>query len=258
MAGRFSVLSDLDGVLHRGSRPLPGCRRFVRDLLSSGRKYLFLTNSPDHSPAELRKSLKKLGMDIPESCIHTSAQTMASFLRAHGKRPKVYMVGSRALHDALAGIGAQFTDRRPDYVVFASGGSYGIDEIDKAIELVAHGAKFITASDEKKSLTENGIKAGCGAIIAPIESATGCKAYVVGKPNHLMIRNVEREFGINPLETLMIGDSLDTDIDVGEQAQMTTVLVLSGITSREQLKHSAYEPDYVFENVGCIKLGELP
>jgi NagD protein len=128
----------------------------------------------------------------------------------------------------------------------------------RSIELVAHGAKFITASDEKKSLTENGIKAGCGAIIAPIESATGCKAYVVGKPNHLMIRNVEREFGINPLETLMIGDSLDTDIDVGEQAQMTTVLVLSGITSREQLKHSAYEPDYVFENVGCIKLGELP
>ncbi len=258
MAARYQVISDIDGVLHRGSRPLPGCKNFVADLQRSGRKYLFLTNSPDHSPRELHLNLKNLGMNIPESCFHTSAQTIASFLHERTARPSVYLVGSRALHDEIESKGGRFTDRKPDYVVVATGGRYGVTEIDKAIELVAKGATFLTASKEKASLTEKGIKAGCGALIAPIEKATGCKAYVVGKPNHLMVRHVEREHGINPLETLMIGDSLDTDIDVGAQAQMTTVLVLSGMTSRAQLNRSPYEPDFVFENVGKINLDKLP
>jgi len=257
-ASRFAVVSDLDGVLHRGKKAIPGAGRFVSRLKASGREYLFLTNSPDHSPAELRRKLLKLGLDIPTGRFYTSAQAMAAFVRDHSPHASVFLVGSRALHEELARAGARFTTRKPRFVIVTTGGAYGPDEIDAAIKLVLGGANFLTVSGEALSPTESGVKAGCGAFTAPIEKATGCKPFVVGKPNHLMIRHAERLFGIEPARALMIGDSLDTDIDVGVQAQMKTVLVLSGLTSREQLRRRPYQPDYVFDSVADIDLDRLP
>ncbi len=254
----FCVLCDLDGVIHRGSRAIPGSKSFVDDLKRSGRKYVFLTNSPDHSPSALQRNLKEFGIDVAASHFYTSAQAIAAFLRLVSRHPRVYLVGSRALRNELKAGGAIFDDKNPEYVVVASGGRYGIKEIDKSIELISKGGRFITASREAASLTEKGIKAGCGALIAPIERATGHIAYAIGKPNHLMIRDVERLYGCDPKQTLMIGDNLDTDINLGRQADMKTVLVLSGITSRARAESSPYTPDYVFESVAEIDLRKLP
>jgi NagD protein len=258
MRRAYSVVCDLDGVLHRGSNAIPGCKRFVAELQRSGREYLFLTNSPDQTPRELHLSLRKLGMNVPQSQFYTSAQVIASFLRSHATKPSVYLIGSGALRQELKNIGARFTEKRPEYVIVASGGTYTLAQIDTAIELIMHGSKFVSASREMVGLTETGLKAGCGALIAPIENATHRLAYVVGKPNHLMIREAERKFGIDPLTSLMIGDNLETDIDVGIQAQMKTVLVLSGLTSRADLERSACQPDYVFESVAKLRLAGLP
>jgi NagD protein len=158
----------------------------------------------------------------------------------------------------LKQIGAVFDDKKPDYVVVASGGRYGIEEIDKSIELILNGGRFVTASTEATSPSEKGPTSGCGALVAPIERATGQVAYAIGKPSHLMIRDVERLYGFNPKECLMIGDSLHTDMDLGIQAGMKTVLVLSGVTSAAQVKRCACKPDYVYANVGDINLNELP
>jgi len=254
----FSVLCDLDGVLHRGSRAIPGARSFVERLKRSGRAFLFLTNSPDHSARELQSKLRKLRIEVPASRFYTSAQGIAAFIQSNSRRPRVYVVGSPALRHELKRTGAVFDDKTPEYVVVASGGRYGTDEIDKSIELILKGGKFITASREPVSPSEKGPKSGCGALIAPIERATGRLAYAVGKPNHLMIRYLERLHDWNPKECLMIGDSLDTDMDLGTQAGMKTVLVLSGVTSRADLKRSAIKPDYVFANVGEIDFDKLP
>jgi NagD protein len=256
--GPFSVLCDLDGVLHCGSRVIPGAKRFVAALKRSGRKYLFLTNSPDHSPRGLKRNLEDFDIDIPASRFYTSAQAIAAFMRSGSRHPSVYLVGSRALRAELKAIGAIFDDKNPEYVVVTSGGRYGVNEIDKSIELVLKGGRFITASREAASLAERTLKSGCGALIAPIERASGQMAYAIGKPNHLMLRDVERVYGFNPKRTLMIGDNLDTDINLGRQAEMKTVLVLSGITSRVQAGCSPYRPDYVFESVAEIDLGKLP
>ncbi len=254
----FSVLCDLDGVIHCGSRVVPGAKRFVNDLKSSEREYLFLTNSPDHSAGQLRRTLQRFGIEVPASRFYTAAQAIASFVASSGSRPRVYLVGSRALRGELKAIGAVFTQSSPDFVIVASGGRYGIDEIDKSIELVLKGSRFLTASREPASVSESGLKSGCGALIAPIERATGQLAYAIGKPNHLMIREVERLYGYDPKRTLIIGDGLDTDINLGKQSEMQTVLVLSGITSRQQAEHSAYQPDHVFDSVAAIDLGRLP
>jgi NagD protein len=245
-------------VLHRGSRVIPGARGFVERLKRSGRSFLFLTNSPDHSPRELRLKLKKLGIDIPAAHFYTSAQAIAAFVGSRSRHPHVYMVGSPALRDELKRVGAVFDEEKPEYVVVASGGRYGTGEIDKAIELVLNGGRFITASAEATSPGDKGPTSGCGALVAPVERATGRAAYTVGKPNHLMIRDVERLFGFDPKECLMIGDSLDTDIDLGIQAGMKTVLVLSGVTSSAEAKRCACKADYIFANVGEIDLNALP
>jgi NagD protein len=255
---RYSVICDLDGVLHRASQAIPGAARFVKALKTSGRKYLFLTNSPDQSPLELRKSLQKFGIDIAESCFYTAAQGIADFLVCHAKCPRVFLVGSNALKEELKGRGMVLTDRRPDFVVFTSGGPYGLKEINQAVQLILKGAKFITANAERNALSEKGVRAGSGALIGPIERATHSKAYVIGKPNHFMIRAVEARLKIDPLRSIMIGDNLDTDINAGMQAQMKTILVLSGITTIEALERSPYKPDYVVKKIGDIRLEELP
>src|SRR5438105_4869211 len=111
----LAVVCDIDGVLHRGRRVLPGAARFVRQLRDSGRKYIFLTNSPDHTPEEQHELLKGMAMDIPPALFYTSAQAAAAFLACLSKRPRVYMIGSRALRRELKTIGARFDDRRPEF-----------------------------------------------------------------------------------------------------------------------------------------------
>jgi NagD protein len=254
----YSILCDIDGVIHRGTRVLPGAARFVKALCRSGRTYCFLTNSAEQSPRELKKMMQQLGFNIPEDRFYTSGQATAEFIAQHARRPRVYWIGSQALGDELRKVGARFDDKRPEFVVVSRGGPYTLKQIDKAIELVSHGANLISTNHEPAGLTEYGIKAGSGGLVAPIERAVGFNAYVVGKPNHLMIRGTEDKYGIRPEESLMIGDSLHTDIDVGMQAQMKTVLVLTGHTTREILRRSPYKPDYVFKNVGEINLDKLP
>lgn len=254
-----SILCDIDGVLCRGAKIIPGARRFVSALRRSGRKFLFLTNSLDHSPAENRTRLLKLtGVDVPEDAFYTSAQALASFLASQHPRARVYAIGSRALKDELKRGGARLVDRRADFVVACSGGAFGVEQIQKAVELIDAGARLITANREPNCPAERGTGPGCGAYIASIERATHREAYCVGKPNHLMIRAVEKRMNIRAQETIMIGDSLRTDIDVGLQAQMKTVLVLSGITTAEDLQRSPFQPHFVFPSVARIDLQRLP
>jgi NagD protein len=258
MKHSFSVISDIDGVLHRGSKIIAGARRFASALGESGRKYLFLTNCPDHSPEELHKQLKKMGIEIPAECFYTAAQAIADFLVRHEKHPRVHVIGSRFLREEIRRKGSRITKLRPHFVVVAPTETFNRDDIDEAIGLIQKGANFITTNKDPYDLTASSVRAGNGALISPIEKVAGCHAYVVGKPNHLMIRGAAEKFGIDCKRTLMIGDSLDTDIDVGIQSQMTTVLLLSGVTSRHDLKRSAYQPDYVFKSIANLHLNKLP
>jgi NagD protein len=258
MRERFAIVSDVDGVLHLGEKPIPGAARFAAEVQRSGRKYMFVTNSPDKSARELRVYLKRFGIDVPLASIHTAAETVAEFVAGQVKRPRVYLIGSPGQKEELAKRGAVFTDRSADFVVVGGGGRFGIDDLNKAVELVLKGAKLVAANRERAGPSETGLKLGGAGLTAPITLATGREAYVVGKPNHLMVRAVERKLDFDPTRAYMIGDSLDTDIDVGLQAQMKTILVLSGITRRSELAHCPFRPDHVYRRAGDIPLRRLP
>jgi NagD protein len=136
-------------------------------------------------------------------------------------------------------------DTNPDYVVVGETRNYNYERLERAVHLVRNGAKLIGTNPDLIDPTENGVVPATGALIAPIELATGSKAYFVGKPNPLMMRHALKRLGCRREETAIVGDRMDTDIIAGIESEIETVLVLSGVTSREDLHRFAYRPRYI-------------
>ena len=150
---------------------------------------------------------------------------------------------------ALHQHGYSIVDHDPDYVVVGEGRTITFEMIETAVRMVCAGARLIATNMDPNCPTQNGIRPGCGAIVAMIEAATGRKAFSVGKPNPIMMRAARKELGLTAEETIMIGDTMETDILGGLQMGYRTILVLSGGTSREQLKEFSYQPDRVVNSI---------
>ena len=242
----------MDGVIYHGNRILPGASEFVNWLRQNNKKFLFLTNNSGYTKRELQQKLARMGMEVSEEHFYTSALATAAFLKEQSPGCSVYAIGEAGLLNALYDAGITMNDVNPDYVVIGEGKSYSIDTLTKATNLVLKGAKLVGANSDVSGPIEKGIMPACGALIAPIEIATGTKAYFCGKPNPLMMRTGLKLLGCHSAEAVMIGDRMDTDIISGMEAGMSTVLVLSGVTDMEDLKSYAYKPSLVLEGVGDI------
>lgn len=245
-------ICDMDGVIYHGNRILPGAADFVNWLRQNNKEFLFLTNNSGYTKRELQQKLARMGMEVSEEHFYTSALATAAFLKEQSPGCSVYAIGEAGLLNALYDAGITMNDVNPDYVVIGEGKSYSIDTLTKATNLVLKGAKLIGANSDVSGPIENGIMPACGALIAPIEIATGKRAYFCGKPNPLMMRTGLKLLGCHSAEAVMIGDRMDTDIISGMEAGMSTVLVLSGVTDMDDLKSYAYKPSLVLEGVGDI------
>lgn len=245
-------ICDMDGVIYHGSKILPGVAEFIEWLNQEHKKYLFLTNNSGLTPKELNMKLKRMGLDVPEEHFYTSGLATAAFLNEQTPGCSVYAIGEAGLLKALYDVGITMNDVNPDYVVVGEGKTYSLDSVTKAINLVLGGAKLIGANADVSGPIENGIAPASGALIAPIEMATETKAYFCGKPNPLMMRTGLRILGCHSNEAVMIGDRMDTDVVSGMESGMSTVLVLSGISTKETLKQYAYRPTVVLKGVGEI------
>lgn len=243
---------DMDGVIYHGNRILPGAADFIEWLQRNNKKYLFLTNSSERTPRELHQKLVRMGLDVPEEHFYTSALATAEFLKAQAPGSSAYVIGEAGLLNALYDAGITMNDVNPDYVVMGEGKSYSFDTITKAVNLVKNGAKLIGANTDISGPIENGIAPACGALVAPIEIATGKKAYFCGKPNPLMMRTGLRLLGCHSEDAVVVGDRMDTDIVAGTESGADTVLVLSGVSDRETIKKYAYQPKVVLNGVGEI------
>ncbi len=241
-----AFVCDMDGVIYHGNRLLPGTPEFVQWLNANNKRYLFLTNSSERTPRELREKLARLGIDVPEEHFYTSALATADFLSRQRPGCSVFVIGEAGLHNALYERGISMNDINPDYVVVGETRTYGFDRIEKAVHLINQkGARLIGTNPDLTGPTEHGMVPATGALIAPIELATGTKAYFVGKPNPLMMRRAVKRLDALSRETVIIGDRMDTDIIAGVEAEVDTVLVLSGVTKIEDVASFAYRPQYV-------------
>ncbi len=140
----------------------------------------------------------------------------------------------------------------PDYVVVGETRTYSFEKIEDAVQLINNGALLIGTNPDLTGPTERGIVPATGALVKPIELATNKKAYFLGKPNPLMMKHAIRLLGSKPEETAIIGDRMDTDIIAGIESDLETILVLSGVTAREDLPRFGYRPTYVLNGVGDI------
>ena len=245
-------ICDMDGVIYHGNKVLPGVIEFVKWLQKEDKEYLFLTNNSSYTPKELQQKLARMGLDVGEEHFYTSALATATFLSEQAPNCSVYAIGEAGLLNALYNAGITMNDVNPDYVVVGEGKAYSLDTLTKATNLVLNGAKLIGANSDVSGPNEYGIAPACGALVAPIELATGTHAYFCGKPNPLMMRTGLKLLKCHSNEAVMIGDRMDTDIISGLESGMSTVLVLSGISNLETLKNYTYRPTVVLDGVGDI------
>ncbi|MBO5954148.1 MAG: HAD family hydrolase [Oscillospiraceae bacterium] len=249
---KTGFICDMDGVIYHGNKILDGVADFINWLIDNDKKFVFLTNSAEKTPHELSMKLQRMGLNVPAEHFYTSAMATAEFLNSQRPNCTAYVIGEAALTKALYDVGIYMNDVNPDYVVVGETRTYSFEKLEKAIALVNKGAKLIGTNPDVTGPTEHGIIPATGALIAPIEIATNKKAYFVGKPNPLMLRHGLQKLNCHSNEIAFIGDRMDTDIIAGIESNVDTVLVLSGVTSMEDIDKFPYTPKYILNGVGDL------
>ncbi len=245
-------ICDMDGVIYHGDKILDGVREFVNWMIENDKKFVFLTNSPERTPHELSMKLERMGLSVTPDHFYTSAMATAEFLHSQAPGCTAYVIGEASLAKAMYDVGIYMNDVNPDYVVVGETRTYSFEKIEKAIALVNAGAKLIGTNPDTVGVTDRGIMPATGSLVAPIEIATGKKAYFVGKPNPVMIRHGLKRLGCHSADIAFIGDRMDTDIIAGIESNVDTILVLSGVTAREDIGNFPYRPKYIFGGIGDI------
>jgi len=246
-------LCDMDGVIYHGNYLLPGAVEFVDWLNRENKRFLFLTNSSERSPKELQQKLARLGLAVDESHFYTSALATAAFVKNQSPGCTAYVIGEAGLLNALYDAGIMMNDVNPDYVIIGETKNYNYQNILRAVKLIQSGAKLIGTNPDLTGPTEEGIIPACRALVSPIELTTGKFAYYIGKPNPFMMRNGKRILDCRTAEMAIIGDRMDTDIIAGIESEIDTILVLSGVSSRETVKQFSYSPKILIYKISFVK-----
>ena len=253
----LGFLIDMDGVIYRGGHLIPGADRFINDLRSADLPFRFLTNNSQRNRRDVATRLQRLGFKVELEHVYTCAMATARFLSQQKPGGTAYVIGEGGLLTALHENGYAIVDKDPDYVVVGEGRTISFEMVEAALRMVMDGAKLIATNLDPNCPTEAGLRPGCGATVAMLETASGHKAFSVGKPSPVMLRSARKELGLTTDQTVVIGDTMETDILGGVQLGFKTILVLSGGTKREDLHRYAYQPDMIVESIAELDHEEL-
>jgi len=246
---KHGYLIDMDGVLYRGHELIPGADEFVRQLRRRNIPFRLLTNNSQRTRRDVVAKVARLGIEVEEENVFTSAMATARYLAKQKPAGTAYVIGEGGLLTALHQNGYAVVDHDPDYVVVGEGRTFNLELVESAVRMILDGAKLIATNLDPNCPTQDSLRPGCGAMVAMLEIATGVKAFSVGKPSPVMMRAARKELGLTTDETTIIGDTMETDILGGVQLGFHTVLVLSGGTKLEDLPKYAYRPEFVVESL---------
>jgi NagD protein len=251
-----SWLMDMDGVLVHEEDAIPGADQWIARLREREVPFLVLTNNSIYTRRDLAARLRTSGLDVPEESIWTSALATARFLEDQRPGGSAFVIGEAGLTTALHASGYTLTERSPDYVVLGETRTYSFERITLAIRLIDSGARFIATNPDATGPAPDGPLPATGSVAALISRATGVDPYFVGKPNPLMMRSALNAIDAHSETTAMIGDRMDTDIVSGLEAGMHTILVLSGLTTRDEAERYPYRASRIIDSVADL-LDEL-
>lgn len=254
----IGFLLDMDGVIYKGKELIPGADVFVKKLQERKIPFLFVTNNSQRSRRDIQVKLTKMGITVDESNVFTCAIATARFLAKQKPNGTAYVIGDSGLMNALHLNGYANDDVDPDYVIVGEGKSFNMNMIETATKMIMNGAKLIATNMDPNCPVADGIRPGCGAVVAMLEAATGKKAFSMGKPSPIIFREARKELGVRTANTYMVGDTMETDIVGGVEMGYKSVLVLSGGTKKDDLNNFAYCPDIVLDSVAdLLELPEL-
>lgn len=249
-----AVLSDMDGVLWRGSAILPGVPDFFIYLRERGIAYALLTNNSSKTQSEYVERIKKLGIPIePEQIITSGLVTIDEMLLTYPQGTPIYLIGSQSLRNNIEAAGYRYSETEAKAVIVGRDEGLSWAKIVTATRLIMGGADFIGTNGDLTFPTADGIEPGNGAILASIQAATGITPRLMGKPAPAMYHSALKRLGTTPDQTLMIGDRLDTDIVGAKLVGLRAALVLSGVTRAEEVDHSdPCAPDALYADLAAM------
>ena len=235
-----SILLDLDGTIYRGTEAVPGASDFIKRVRQEGLDCFFVTNRANRSPQTVCRALGEMDIECGVDDLLTSAQATAR----HLSPGKFYYIGEEPLCQALIEGGHTPSEESPDYVVVGYDPFVNYQKLKKATLFIRAGAQFIGTNPDKVLYTEYGIILGTGAILAALTAATGLEPIIIGKPERLIIDIALRQLEISPGDALLVGDSIETDVMAGHNAGVPTALILTGVSSRQDLQNSNLQPNW--------------
>jgi NagD protein len=254
---KYGYLIDMDGVIYRSNDVIPGAVAFINRLVADNVPFRFLTNNSQRTRRDMITKLNRMGFHVGEEHIYTCAMATARYLAHQKPNGTAYVIGEGGLLNALHRNGYAIVDHDPDYVVVGEGRTMNFEVIEHAVNMILKGAKLVATNMDPNCPTASGTRPGCGAIVAMLEAATGVSAFSVGKPSPIMMRAARIEMGLRAAQTIMIGDTMETDILGGVQLGYKTVLVLSGGTGKSDLSRYAYQPDVVVDSIANLDTTKL-
>ena len=235
------IIFDLDGTVYRGDEAVPGAAPLIGHLHAHGVRTLFVTNRANRPPEGVRAHLQALGIRCIVEDVLTSSEATAEYLH----RGSVYLIGEAGIRAALEHNGFTFTDNKPDYVIVSFDREFNYAKLRDACLLIQQGARFVATNPDKGLRMPEGVMPGTGAIVASIVAATGATPLVVGKPEPRILEIALRRMKLSPDTVLTVGDNIETDMPASAGAGITSILILTGISTRADLSKATVLPQHV-------------
>jgi 4-nitrophenyl phosphatase len=251
------VILDVDGTVVRGDEPIPGARDGVQTLEERGLERVFVSNNPTKPPSAYESRLGRAGFDVTADEVITAGTVTVEYFARRRPEDDLYVVGERGLVEILDDAGLSVVDSRADADVLVASidRSFDYDTLCEALWLLEDDDVAFVGTDPDMVIpaVERDVP-GSGAVINAIAGVSGRDPdTVLGKPSETARTMALDRLGVSASETIVVGDRLDTDIELGARYGMTTVLVETGVTDETTLATSSVEPDFVVESLGEIE-----
>jgi len=242
-------LIDLDGTMYRGTELIEEAAHFVKKLQELNIPYLYVTNNSSRTPAQVAQKLREFGIPTEENQVFTTSQATANYIYERKKDASVYVIGEEGIRTAIEVKGLTFGGEQADYVVVGIDRSINYEKLAVGCLAVRNGAIFISTNGDIAIPTERGLLPGNGSLTSVIAVSTQTKPTFIGKPESIIMEQALKVLGTNKEETIMVGDYYDTDILAGMNAGIDTLLVHTGVTTRELLVGYEKKPTYNIDSL---------
>lgn len=242
-------LIDLDGTMYKGTEKIEEAGQFVQKLNELNIPYLFVTNNSSRTPKQVAKKLVSFDILATEEQVFTTSMATANYIAEQKKDASVYVIGEEGIKQAIEEKGLMFGQEDADFVVVGIDRDITYEKFAVGAIAIRQGAQFVSTNGDIAIPTERGLLPGNGSLTSVLTVTTTVQPTFIGKPESIIMEQAMRVLGTDLSETLMVGDNYDTDIMAGMNAGMDTLLVHTGVTTKELLQKYDKQPTYVIDSL---------